>query len=239
MSGSLGIVVPAYRPDVDRLLGYIETLEAELEPRTIRVELDDPEPSTFDRLGSTTATVNAVESRRGKGRALTDGFDALDTAVLGFADADGSTPASSIRSIVSVVQDGQADVAVGSRRHPEADVRAHQTVFRHRLGDGFAWLARQVISPPLRDYQCGAKALTREVWGSVRPEIAEAGFAWDIEVIALSSAMSYEIREVPVTWIDHPESTVSTWAAVPEMLRALFRVRRRAKTIRGSDRGWE
>ncbi|MDZ7730036.1 MAG: hypothetical protein U5K37_02100 [Natrialbaceae archaeon] len=37
---TVGIVIPAYRPNVSILEQYIETLRSELEPETIRVELD-------------------------------------------------------------------------------------------------------------------------------------------------------------------------------------------------------
>ena len=232
MERSLGIVVPAYEPDVDQLLRYLEALEAELAPETVRIELDAPAESTTAVLADTSATVNTVQGRRGKGAAITDGFEALSTDVLAFADADGSTPATSIGDVVAPVVEGQAAMAVGSRRHPNATVRSHQTVLRHHLGDVFAWLARRFLSVELRDYQCGAKALERAVWESIREHLTETGFAWDVEVIELAGALGHSIVEVPVIWEDHPDSTVSTTQAVPDLLQALFSVRRRSRRLR-------
>lgn len=231
MTRTVGIVVPAYRPDVSVLTDYLADLERELELDTIRVELDSPTGSTLEALRETRATINAVDHRRGKGAAITAGFEALTEDVLAFADADGSTPAESIRSVVETVESGSADLAVGSRRHPGADVRSHQTVLRQHLGDAFAWIARRFLGPNLRDYQCGAKAMTRETWLAIRDYLYEPGFAWDVEVIAMADAFGFDIAEVPVTWIDHPESTVTTTRAVPELLRALFATRRRATIV--------
>lgn len=231
MSRTVGVVVPAYRPDVDLLKRYLGALERELEPETIRVELDAATAETVSALEETPATVNAVDDRRGKGAAITAGFEALDTDVLAFADADGSTPAESIGSVIEAVLSGAADLAVGSRRHPEADVRSHQTVLRHHLGDVFAWLARRFLSVELRDYQCGAKAMTRETWLAIRADLTEPGFAFDIEVVGLADARGGTVREVPVIWEDHPESTVRTSSAVPELLRALLSVRKRTREL--------
>jgi glycosyltransferase involved in cell wall biosynthesis len=231
MVRTVGVVVPAYKPDVSLLREYVRALRRELDPKIIRVELDAPDPDTEVALEALDATVNAVPERRGKGAAITDGFDALETDVLAFADADGSTPAESIAGVVDAIRSGRTDLAVGSRRHPDAEVRSHQTVLRQHLGDVFAWLARRFHPVELRDYQCGAKAMTRDVWQSIRGSVTEPGFAWDIEVLAIAGVLGYEIEEVPVIWEDHPDSTVATSQAVPELLRALRSVRKRIRTV--------
>lgn len=231
MSPTVGVVIPAYRPDVDVLTDYLGSLESVVDPDVIRVELDAPTPDTISALSDTRAEIHAVEERRGKGAAITAGFEHLETDILAFADADGSTPAASIEAVIDPVRTGTADLAVGSRRHPEADVRSHQSFFRRRLGDGFAWLARRVLDVSLYDYQCGAKAMTQETWQRIRTHLYEPGFAWDLEVISMADATGSRIREVPVTWIDHPESTVTPGSAVVEMFTGLLAARHRANLV--------
>ncbi|KAB1186537.1 MULTISPECIES: glycosyltransferase [Haloferax] len=233
MSQSIGVVVPAYRPNPDRLIPYVHALVEEIDPEVVRVELDAPDSETLDALDvlPAVAVVNPVDARRGKGAAITAGFEALDTDILAFADADGSTPAESMARVVDAVLEG-ADLAVGSRRHPKATVASHQTVARRYLGDGFAWLARHLTDVPLYDYQCGAKALTASAWADVRTHLYEPGFAWDIELIAVSGAFNHRIAEVPVVWEDQPNSTVSPIDTSLKMARGLARSRHRARTIR-------
>jgi glycosyltransferase involved in cell wall biosynthesis len=230
---SVGTVVPAYRPDEDRLVAYVEALVAALDPAVVRIELDDPDGRVgLDGLPAR-ATVNAVARRRGKGAAVTAGFEALSTDVYAFADADGSTPADSMADVVRPVVDGAAALAVGSRRHPDAEVLGHQTFARRLLGDGFAWLARRLLEPALYDYQCGAKALDAETWAAVREGLHEAGFAWDIELIALAGALDRRVVEVPVRWEDAPGSTVEPVSTSLALLRGLVRARHRARRLRG------
>ncbi len=229
--GSVGIVVPAYRPDVERLREYVEALDRMLMPETIRIEVDAPTPETEAALSELPAEVASAAERRGKGAAITAGFEALSTDVLAFADADGSTPAASVAAVLTPVADGEADLAVGSRRHPEANVGSHQTYARRRLGDGFAWLGRRLLAVDLHDYQCGAKAMRRESWRAVRDHLYEPGFAWDVELIAMAGALDQRVAEVPVTWEDHPGSTVSPVGTTVELLRALVAVRHRAKLL--------
>jgi glycosyltransferase involved in cell wall biosynthesis len=230
---SVGIVVPAFRPDVDRLAAYVADLRAELDPATVRIEVDDPSEAVVTALADLPATVNASPYRRGKGKAVTAGFEALETDTVAFVDADGSTPASELASVLAAVDEG-ADLAVGSRRHPDATITSHQTFARRFLGDGFAWLARRLLDADLYDYQCGAKALTRAAWHAVRGHLYEPGFAWDVELVAMAGALDFDVVEVPITWEDQPGSTVSPVRTSLRLARALLSARHRAKQIRNS-----
>lgn len=234
MSRSLGVVVPAYRPDVEALISYVEALEAELAPTTIRIELDAPQPGVLEQLetASLPATIHIADRRRGKGAAITDGFEHLDTDLRAFVDADGSTTAASMAGVVAAARDDGADLAVGSRRHPDATVRSHQTYARRWLGHGFAWLARQLLDAKLFDYQCGAKVIRAPVWRAVRSHLYEPGFAWDVELIAMTASLGYTIVEVPIVWEDHPNSTVSTIDTPLALGRGLLAARHRAKLLR-------
>ncbi|WP_436934790.1 glycosyltransferase [Halovenus marina] len=233
MAPSIGLVVPAYDPDIDQLDAYVHGIAEELDPEVIRIELDGCE-SVPAEIASLPAQISAVPYRRGKGAAITAGFEALDTDVLAFADADGATPPASLRGVIEAITEGEADLAVGSRRHPDADVQSHQTVARRYMGDTFAWLARRFLDVDLHDYQCGAKAITAEGWDAVREHLYESGFAWDIELIAIAGALDLRVAEVPVTWHDQPGSTVSTIRTPLRFMRTLFVARHRAKQLHNS-----
>ena len=234
MSGSVGLVIPAYRPDTERLVEYVFTLEKELAPEVIRIELDTPDAELLDRLATVPAVVEAVPYRRGKGAAITAGFEALDTDILAFTDADGSTPPGELRRVIDASLSGDTDLAVGSRRHPEATVTSHQTRGRRYLGDAFAWSARRLLDVHLYDYQCGAKAITSEGWETVRKHLYAPGFAWDIELVAVADALELDIAEVPIRWHDQPGSTVSPFRTTLSLARALLVARHRARRLRNS-----
>ncbi|ERG96377.1 MAG: hypothetical protein J07HQW2_02854 [Haloquadratum walsbyi J07HQW2] len=289
MTRSIGIVIPAYQPDPERLTSYLQQLDSQVtpSPAVLRIELDDPSSSLLNQLYSRlsnvifTASVEIAiaDTRRGKGAAITAGFERLcactnTTAssttttitnssdmsermdidsgsgestnvtinmttsppastidVLAFVDADGSTPASSFETVLGAIINDDADVAAGSRRHPSADVAAHQTLGRRYLGDGFAWLARRFLDEQLYDYQCGAKAITTDAWQAVRSHIYATGFAWDIELLAISSGLGYHIAEVPVCWKDQPGSTVSPLRTALRLGRALVTARHRTRVL--------
>ena len=228
---SLGVVIPAYRPDTELLERYVDRIDDRLDPETVLIELDAPESETVDELRSLPVVINTVPHRRGKGAAITAGFERLETDLLLFADADGSTPVDSLAEIVAPVRNDQAALAVGSRRHPEAEIDDEQSVLRQTLGDGFSWLAGSLLSVTLYDYQCGAKAIDADAWEQLHTHLYEAGFAWDVEVIAMAGAFELPVAEIPVEWEDRPGSTVDPVADSTRMFRALVTSRHRAKQL--------
>lgn len=214
-------------------MAYVRALDERLAPATIRVELDAPEAGVPEALSGLPATVNVAADRRGKGAAVTAGFEALETDLLAFVDADGSTPPDSVAEVLAPLP-GTADLAVGSRRHPAARVTSHQTYARRWLGDAFAWLARRVLDAKLYDYQCGAKALTRDAWTRVRTHLYEPGFAWDVELVAMAAALDLRILEVPIEWHDRPGSTVAPVGDTLDLARALVVARHRTRCLQNS-----
>jgi glycosyltransferase involved in cell wall biosynthesis len=231
----VGVVLPAYRPDPDRLVAYARAVCDRVDPAVVRVELDAADEATRAALADLPDRVVVADAdrRRGKGAAITAGFEALGTDVLAFADADGSTPVDSLARVLDPVAGGEADLAVGSRRHPDATVASHQTRGRRLLGDGFAWLARRLLDVSLYDYQCGAKALSAGAWADARAHLREPGFAWDVELVAVVDALGGRVVEVPVDWEDQPNSTVAPVTDTLRIARGLLVARHRARRLRG------
>lgn len=229
MNSTVGIVIPAYHPDRSLLNSYIESLK-EWEIERIHIEIDDPSKRTLNGL-TQQDSLNVSSERRGKGKAITDGFNELspDVDVLAFADADGSVNSSSTERVLQPVRDGTVDLAVGSRRHPDARIKSHQTHLRRWMGDVFAWTTRQLLPVELYDYQCGVKALTVTAWNDIADELTETGFAWDIELLAMAESAGHSITEVPVSWDDAPGSTVEPLTATVEMGTALLSIKHRLR----------
>jgi hypothetical protein len=136
-----------------------------------------------------------------------------------------------VLDILDPILEANADLSVGSRRHPNATVSSHQTMVRRGLGDGFAWLARRLLDVSMYDYQCGAKAVTSEAWREVRSHLYEPGFAWDIELISIADALDYRVVEVPVMWEDRPGSTVSPVETTVRLARSLIISRHRSRVL--------
>ncbi|UTF52740.1 glycosyltransferase [Natronosalvus rutilus] len=231
---TIGIVIPAFRPDPDRLVDYIKKIREGITVDEIRVELDDPKSeSVVEQISQESVSVATSSTRRGKGMAITSGFEELTTDIMMFLDADGSTPVKSVRKILDPIRRGITDISVGSRRHPESNITSHQTTVRRYLGDFFALAAGVALPVKLNDYQCGAKAITSSAWKQIRNHLYEDKFAWDIEMLSVASSFDLKISEIPITWNDYPGSTVDPFSTVFDFARALLTIRHRSLRIKG------
>lgn len=226
---SVGVVLPAYRIDREVLRDYIEDIRTIVNPEKIIVELDGDE--TLE-LNYQDVYVNYSKSRRGKGRAISEGWDKLGTDLLVFLDADGSIPADSVTSIIDALEDHH--LVVGSRKNGSETEVVHETRVRKMLGDIMVLMARNIISVDLNDYQCGAKAMRSDVWNQIeRP--TSAGFSWDLELIQNTVSSGYNVKEVPVNWYDRSDSTVSLVKTPFEILSTLTGILASNKLNKGKN----
>ncbi|WP_416840246.1 glycosyltransferase [Haloferax sp. DFSO52] len=229
---SRSVVVPVYAEPPSTVAPLVDDLHSAGWHEVV-VCADRPDPAMRKTLETFESepwvTVKVSDTRRGKGGALAAGLDAADGDVVGYVDADGAVPVSDLDRLYSVVETGEASVAVGSR-DIEGNCRNSQTPIRQYLAKGYRSLARHVTNAPLEDFQCGAKAFRSEVWNRVASEMVETGFAFDTELVARVHHNGYEVREVSIDWDDPGDSSVSPTRDVPDMLRSLYRIR---KSIRG------
>lgn len=236
MNTSVGVVIPAYKPDLSLLTDYISSIQSTLSPEIIRIEMDSPSPKSVEILSEYDVDISTSQNRRGKGAAIMAGFDALDTDIHIFTDADGSVPTSSLGRVLQPILKSTADVSIGSRRHPDSIIINHQTVLRRFLGEVFARGARYLLPTQCMDYQCGAKAVTADAWSSIGHHCYEPGFAWDLEFVSVAGSLGHKITEVPITWEDHPDSSVAPISTSIELATALIDVKRRTDAIAVSPR---
>ncbi|WP_396611353.1 glycosyltransferase [Haloferax sp. S1W] len=226
------VVVPVYDEPPSVVRSLVDGLHS-AGWHEIVVCADNPDSemrATLDALETEPWTTVVVSgTRRGKGGALIDGLDAADGDVLGYIDADGAIPVPELDRLYSVVEDGSASVAVGSR-DLEGDCRQSQTPIRQYLAKGYRSLARRVTNAPLEDFQCGAKAFRAEVWNRISHRMIETGFAFDTELVARVHHNGYEVQELSIDWNDPGDSSVSPTRDVPDMFRSLYRIR---NSIRG------
>ncbi len=147
------------------------------------------------------------ESNRGKGYSVRRGILAARGKYVGFADADMSTPITELDKVRPALATG-ADVVIGSRALADSEIDQHQPWWRERAGKLFGCFMRCVLLPGIADSQCGFKFFSRAAAREVFSRQKLSGWAFDVELLYLARRLGYEIVEVPVRWIDDPDSRV-------------------------------
>lgn len=175
--------------------------------------------------------VIAYPDNRGKGYAVRRGVAASAGAIVAFMDADGATPPSELMRLAAPLREGRADIVVGSRRAPGAQLTPPQPWYRRFLGSAFALHARLVLGVPVRDTQCGFKLFRGDLARGLFSALRHDDFAFDVEMLWLACHCGARILEMGIRWRDVPGSSVSPLRDGLRMLRTIWRIRLEARPV--------
>jgi hypothetical protein len=132
---------------------------------------------------------------------------------------------------VAIVRAERPDLVVGSKRHPESQVR--YPVVRRLYSLGYRRLVRVLFNLRLEDTQTGLKFVRGDVLAVLLPLMTEERFALDLELFVLARRLGFDqLIELPVRIDKRPGSTVSLRSVRSIMIDTLgiywrLRVRRR------------
>jgi glycosyltransferase involved in cell wall biosynthesis len=194
----------------------------------------DRTPEVIAELAEKYPTVGTVRlEERGRGRALKKAWLASDADVRCYMDVDLSTDIKAIPALVSAVASEGYDVAIGSRLSKGSEVVGRKLT-REITSRGYNMLIKLMFWPPFRDAQCGFKAVSRKAAETLIPLIKDNAWFMDTEMLLLATAAGYRIRELPVRWVDDPDTRVkvvsTAWQDMKGLLRLRFRGRPRPNT---------
>ncbi|MFC5234675.1 glycosyltransferase [Pseudonocardia zijingensis] len=234
----LDIVVPVHDEEVD-LEPSVRRLHAHLRrefPYPFRITIADNAsvdrtPHIAMRLAAELPEVTALRlAEKGRGRALREAWSASGARVLAYCDVDLSTDLAALLPLVAAVLSGHSDLAIGTRLARGSRVvrgarrefisRAYNLLLRGTLGAGFS------------DAQCGFKAIRADVAHRLLPLVEDAGWFFDTELLVLAERSGLRIHEVPVDWVDDPDSRVEILATAIADLRGIARLGRALATGR-------
>src|SRR4029453_17833407 len=142
----------------------------------------------------------------GRGRALRTAWLRSDAPVLVYMDVDLSTDLAALLPLVAPLISGHSDLAIGSRlSHGSRVVRGLK---REVISRSYNVLLRATLGVRFSDAQCGFKAIRKDVADRLLPLVRDGGWFFDTEVLVLAQRSGMRIHEVPVDWIDDPDSRV-------------------------------
>ena len=186
----------------------------------------DATPEVGRQLSSQYPNVRLTRlEQRGRGRALKKAWLESSADVRCFMDVDLSTRLESLGPLVEAIAKEGYGVAIGSRLLPESRVEG-RTLKREIVSRAYNALIRLMFPrKTFRDAQCGFKAVSREVADNVVPHVENHGWFFDTELLLLSLRAGYRIKEIPVHWIDDPDTRVRIVSTASEDIKGLLRVR--------------
>jgi glycosyltransferase involved in cell wall biosynthesis len=183
----------------------------------------DATPAIARSLAAELGGVSVLRlERKGRGRALRAAWSASDARVVSYMDVDLSTDLRGLLPLVAPLLSGHSDLAIGSRLAGGA--RVVRGPRRELISRSYNVLLHAALRARFSDAQCGFKAARRDALGGLLPDVRDDGWFFDTELLVLAQRRGLRIHEVPVDWIDDPDSRVDLVRTALEDLRGVARL---------------
>ncbi|MGB9835589.1 MAG: dolichyl-phosphate beta-glucosyltransferase [Candidatus Saccharicenans sp.] len=236
MKPVLSIVIPAYNEE-KRLGLTLRKIIDYLDSRQIQAEIivvDDGSKDNTAEAAREILTdwplqkVVSLPENQGKGAAVKEGLLQASGEFILFSDADLSTPIEELEKMLPLARQG-CQVVIASRALPESEIKKRQSWLREHMGKTFNFLVRLLLIKDIKDTQCGFKLFEQKAARKIFSELQTKGFAFDVEALALARRFGYKIAQVPVAWVNSPESRVGLVRSSVGMFIELLKIKRRLK----------
>jgi glycosyltransferase involved in cell wall biosynthesis len=167
--------------------------------------------------------------QKGRGRAVKRAWAESKADILSYMDCDLSTDLAAFPPLIESLTSNGFDVAVGSRLlKPSLTTRG---VKREVISRGYNLLIKALFRTEISDAQCGFKAITRQAAQALLPLVKDGAWFMDTELLILAEKLGFRIFDLPVRWVDDPDSRVKIWSTALADLKGLVRVKRRMASI--------
>ncbi len=226
----LEVVIPVHDEEaqlaqsVERVVAYLRTM-----PWSFRVTIadnasTDDTPLIAHRLQREHPDEVAVLhlAEKGRGRALKRAWSTSPSDVLVYMDVDLSTDLAALLPLVAPLVSGHSDLAIGSRLSRAS--RVERGAKRELISRGYNQLLRRTLRARFSDAQCGFKAIRREAARELLPLVEDDEWFFDTELLVVAERAGLRIHEVPVDWVDDPDSSVDVLRTALADLRGMARL---------------
>ena len=228
----LDVVVPVYNEEA-ALADSVHRLHRHLQdtfPYPVRITIADnasvdDTPRIAAELAAELADVRVVRlEQKGRGRALHQVWSDSDAAVLAYMDVDLSTDLAALAPLVAPLISGHSDLAIGTRLGRGS--RVVRGAKREIISRCYNLILKSTLAARFSDAQCGFKAIRADVARGLLPHVADTGWFFDTELLVLAERSGLRIHEVPVDWVDDPDSRVDIVATATADLKGVGRLLR-------------
>jgi putative flippase GtrA len=230
MNSQVEIVVPVYNEEagLGRSIRRLHAFLTSAFPFSWRIVIadnasTDATPAIARALGRELRGVSHLWlEEKGRGRALRAAWSASQAEVVAYMDVDLSTDLRALLPLVAPLLSGHSDLAIGTRLVGGA--RVVRGPKRELISRTYNLILRTALRARFSDAQCGFKAVRREALPSLLAAVRDEGWFFDTELLVLAQRRGLRIHEVPVDWVDDPDSRVAIVRTALDDLRGVARL---------------
>ncbi|GAB2026789.1 glycosyltransferase family 2 protein [Lactovum odontotermitis] len=231
MPEKIAILIPAYNEELT-IVKVINDFQRELPEAEIYVYDNNSKDKTNELARA--AGVNVVfEPRQGKGNVVRSMFRDIVADYYIMVDADDTYPAAEVEKLLDPLRSGLADMTIGDRLSNGTYSDENKRAF-HDLGNNLVkGLINSLYKGHYQDIMTGYRGFSR-LFVKTFP-VLSPGFEIETELSIHAMDKRFKLIEVPITYQDRPEGSVSklnTYSDGMRVLGTIFRLFKDYKPMR-------
>ena len=161
--------------------------------------------------------------RKGRGRALNRAWLESPADAMCYMDVDLSTDVAMITPLLAGVLEEGYDVAYGSRVSRGSDIE--RSLKREINSRGYIAFIKLLFWTKFADAQCGFKAMAHDAAQQLLPHVKDGEWFFDTELLIMAEKGGWKLKEVPVRWVEDPDTRVKFPQDIIKMASQLVKLR--------------
>ena len=204
MSKKIAVLIPCYN-ESRTIEKVIKDYKKALPHADIYV-YDNNSTDGTDEIAKKAGAIVKYEYRQGKGNVIRTMFKEIDADCYLMIDGDDTYPAENAKEMCDYVLDGKADMVIGDRLS-STYFEENKRPF-HNFGNSLVrFLINFIFHNNVKDIMTGYRAFSYDFVKSF--PILSKGFEIETEMTIHAVDKNFKLVEIPVTYRDRPEGSVS------------------------------
>ena len=200
----IAVLIPCYNES--KTIGKVVKDYKKVLPNADIYVYDNNSTDGTDKIAKKAGAIVKYEYRQGKGNVIRSMFKDIDADCYLMIDGDDTYPAESAREMCDLVLERKADMVVGDRLSSTYFTENKRPF--HNFGNRIVrFLINKLFKNKIKDIMTGYRAFSYE-FAKTFPVLSK-GFEIETEMTIHAVDKNFMIQEIPVTYRDRPEGSVS------------------------------
>ena len=204
MKSKIAVLIPCYNESktIEKVVkDYKKAL-----PEAVIYVYDNNSKDHTDEIAKKAGAIVKYEYRQGKGNVIRSMFRDIDADCYLMIDGDDTYPAENAREMCDLVLNGRADMVIGDRLSSTYFTENKRPF--HNFGNRIVrLLINKLFSNHIKDIMTGYRAFSYDFVKGF--PVLSKGFEIETEMTIHAVDKNYKLVEMPVTYRDRPEGSVS------------------------------
>ncbi len=212
----IAVLIPCYN-ESKTIKKVVEDYKKALPNADIYV-YDNNSTDNTDEIAKEAGAIVKYEYKQGKGNVIRSMFRQIDADCYLMVDGDDTYPADNAKEMCDLVLEGKADMVIGDRLSSTYFTENKRPF--HNFGNRIVrFLINFLFKNKVKDIMTGYRAFSREFVKGY--PVLSKGFEIETEMTIHAVDKNYKLVEIPVTYRDRPEGSVSKLNTYSDGFRVL------------------